>query len=272
MLSRELMGLLALAILWVNTLLVAGAAFGRWRELRRRLGAMARDGVVEGTVAGDAPLAWHEIEQVGRKASDDADRQAILFHDRRFTSVVVGGRVATADGDVGIAAEHERAEVWIAAEAHARAAACASDAEFDAAYLKSQKPRGFERIVRCEVGPGDRVWIHAPCLVATFDPRPWCRRSTRLLLGFVAAVLLGAGAVTALALHPPLFGTVSTVGGALGLAYFLLVQPAGTAARDAVRVPCEAYLRGSWVKAGSEGRGGPAPAAGDDAPHDGATP
>ncbi|HZO12649.1 MAG TPA: hypothetical protein VFB62_05315, partial [Polyangiaceae bacterium] len=62
---------------------------------------------------------------------------------------------------------------------------------------------------------------------------------------------------TYLALYPPIFGTVSIVGGALGLVFFLLVQPAGTAIRDAVRVPSVAQLRGSWVRPKSEGQGSP---------------
>src|SRR2546421_7456735 len=155
MLSRELMGLLGLAILWVNTLLVAGAALGRWRQIALRLKAMRRDGVVEGTALGDAPLAWHEVEQVGRKASDDADRKAILFHDRGFGSGVAGGRIDTAAGEVRVLQELERAEVWVARELQTRAAACPSDEVFDAAYAQAAKTRGFERRVRCEVVAGE---------------------------------------------------------------------------------------------------------------------
>ena len=52
-----------------------------------------------------------------------------------------------------------------------------------------------------------------------------------------------------MALWPPVFGLVSTLGGALCLAFFLIVQPAGTALRDAVRVPSRAIVRGQWKRA-----------------------
>ncbi|MDP2316889.1 MAG: hypothetical protein Q8P41_28615 [Pseudomonadota bacterium] len=48
-------------------------------------------------------------------------------------------------------------------------------------------------------------------------------------------LLCGAAACTALALTAPVFGTVSTVGGVACLAFFLLVQPLGTALRDYAR-------------------------------------
>ena len=52
-------------------------------------------------------------------------------------------------------------------------------------------------------------------------------------------------------LHPPVFGLVSTIGAALGLAFFLLVQPAGTALRDAVKLPSAPITRGTWKSAAS---------------------
>ncbi len=59
-------------------------------------------------------------------------------------------------------------------------------------------------------------------------------RFARLVLG-VLAIVGGAAACTALALRPPVFGAVSTAGGVAGLAFFLLVQPLGTALRDHAR-------------------------------------
>jgi hypothetical protein len=41
---------------------------------------------------------------------------------------------------------------------------------------------------------------------------------------------------------------VSTLGGAACLGFFLIVQPAGTALRDAVRLPSRAWLRGRWMR------------------------
>jgi len=51
---------------------------------------------------------------------------------------------------------------------------------------------------------------------------------------------------TAVALVPPLFGPTSKLGGALCLAFFLLVQPAGTRVRAAVRTPNRSLLGGRW--------------------------
>jgi hypothetical protein len=265
------MGLLGLGILWVNTLLVALASVGTLRSLGRRLGHMRRDGVIEGEAVGDEPLAVHEIEQIGRRASDDGARQAILFHDRGFRSRVLGGVVRVEGDELSVAAEVDRAEVWIERDAQRKIAACPSSSQFDEAYRMARKVRGFERTVRSEIAAGQRVWIHArrredtlvapedaPLLVAAIDPRRWCRHRVLLLAGFVVVALAIAAAITLLALTPPLFGTLSTAGAAIGLAYFLLVQPAGVAMRDAARVPSLAFLRGSWVKTGSEGRGGPA--------------
>ena len=58
------------------------------------------------------------------------------------------------------------------------------------------------------------------------------RRSLRplgLALAGCAGMLFAAVGVSALALTRPYFGSWSTAGGALGLVYFLLVQPAGVA-------------------------------------------
>jgi len=123
--------------------------------------------------------------------------------------------------------------VDFARDAHARAAECPSPASFDAAYAQSAKPRGFERN-RAQRDRARRARVDArpPRTGPPWPPprraaaggdvrsRGWCRRKTLVLLGFVATVLLAAGAVTALALHPPLFGPLSTAGGALGLRFF----------------------------------------------------
>ena len=61
-------------------------------------------------------------------------------------------------------------------------------------------------------------------------------RLAAIVLG-IAGILAAAAGCTALALRAPVFGPVSTVGGAACLAYFLLVQPAGTALRDFARAP-----------------------------------
>ena len=251
MLSREVMGLLALAILWVNTLLVAGAA-GRQivdlLALRRRL-----RGALEGRVAsGLGPagaLATHVVEQLGRQAADDRDRPAIAFTDRRYGGECHGGVVETSSGPVHVPAIDEAGvEIW--PDPGALAAAAAGRGGFAAAYDQAKKAKGFARTVSTDVAAGARVWVvlDGPgAIVSAIDPRRWCTRKIALLVGFVLGALAIAGGCTAVALWPPHFGTISTVGGALCLAYFLLIQPAGTAVRDAVLRPSRAILRGSWI-------------------------
>ena len=118
-LPYEWLGLLALAILWVNVLLVAGAALAQ----RRRLGeiraswlaARARGELVEGVVErGDGPdgaLAIRRIEQSGR-AMTVGGPDRILFTDRRAQSASLGGAVRSGDRVIEVAAQ-DGAEIWI---------------------------------------------------------------------------------------------------------------------------------------------------------------
>ena len=256
MLTREVMGSLALAILWVNALLVAAAAAKQIAALLARSAALA--GAVPGRVVkGDGPggeLAVHRIEQVGRAA---AVAETILFHDRRTAGEVFGGVVALDGGGERVvpACAPGSAEVWLAPDEIERAAACPSAEEFDRACPCASKARGFDRTVSGTLGPGDRVFVTQPVstsgegvLVASMDPRALLATKASIGAAFIASELLAAAGCTALALHPPLFGTVSTLGGASSLAFFMLVQPAGTAVRDAMLVPSRAPVRGRWVK------------------------
>lgn len=278
MLSNDLMGVLALAVVWVTTLLVAGAAAQRIAALaaqRRRMRPLAPGEVGVGLVEGDVAavdagvIAVRRVEQVGRQAADDHDRQAIVFSDRSYAGEVMGGTLKRADGAELHLAPALSAEVWLAAEAVRAAAACPDGATFDSAYEHARKARGFARTVTATVPEGARVWAFGEVrredpltmrplpdgklLLATFDPRVWCGARITELAVFIVLVLAVAAGCTAIALYPPHFGLVSTIGGALCLAYFLLVQPAGTAARDRSLFPHEHALRGSWVK-GAEPR------------------
>src|SRR5262249_15039977 len=151
--------------------------------------------------------------------------------------------------------------VWVDEARLAAAAACASGERFEEAHRDARRARGVLREGRAPIVPGDRVWVFgelraasgggappslAPAkhggvdgglLVATTDPRIFCRRSLALVAAFMVGAVAIAGASTALAGSSPVFGLVSKIGAALCLAYFLLVQPAGTAVRDAVRMP-----------------------------------
>ena len=273
MLSNELMGLLALAILWVNTLLIAAAA---WKEIaalavwRRRLVALEGDEgaglvrarVTEGAGPGGA-LAVQRVEQLGRAATqDDGGRRVILFSDRSAAGEIFGGVVAREGSGASITVDAvASAEVWIAASTLEARGACASDEAFDRAYEGARKARGFARAVEGaamgevflfgQLRPMGKGLSLSPAksgglLVATFDPRPWLARKIGLAALFIAGEIAVAAGCTALALWPPRFGLVSTLGGAACLGFFLIVQPAGTALRDVVRLPSRASLRGRW--------------------------
>lgn len=265
MLTHTTMGLLALGILWVNTLLVVGAALKVLGNIMARHGE-AKTALV-GTVVSD-DIARHVVEQVGRKASDDADRKAILFHDRAFRSEIAGGTVAISDEELTLEGD---GEVWLGNDER-REAALRDRPPFEEAYQSASKAKGFVRNVTARVERGANVWIIAQrsgdvlgptaagtLVISTLDPAAWCRRKALLLVAFVIAMVALAAGCTLLALYPPVFGTISMIGGAAGLAFFLLVQPAGVMARDAVLFPNCAHVRGSWIDEDSEGRGGPAP-------------
>lgn len=277
MLSRELMGVLALAILWVTTLLIAAAAAKEIAALsawRRRLALLEGDsgaGLVRARVTSGAgpggALAVHRIEQVGRAATnDDGGRRVILFSDRSLASEVFGGTVAREGSGAAIEIEIEAdagAEVWVTPSTMVTSAACASDEIFDAAFAAAKKAKGYARTVEGAAtgevflfgqlrarGDGLALGPAKPggLLVATFDPRPWLDRKIALAALFIAGDLAIAAACSAVALWPPRFGLVSTLGGAACLGFFLIIQPAGTALRDAVRLPSRASLRGRWMR------------------------
>ncbi|WP_437664659.1 hypothetical protein [Sorangium sp. So ce1182] len=89
-----------------------------------------------------------------------------------------------------------------------------------------------------------------PALVSSVDPRASCRSRIALLALGVAGILGALVGCTALALSRPRFGPAST---ALCLAFFLLVQPLGTALRDAARTQSAAPARGRWVRRRADG-------------------
>lgn len=258
MLTLEIMGLLGLAILWVNTLLVVGAALTPLAELLARLARDLRRGeITEG--ADDGVLAVHVVEQVGRQASDDAARQAILFHDRAYRSELAGG-VVTIEGEALPIAAGEPVEVWVAPRPK-RESRASSAADFDEAYRASRRAKGYARDIQSELREGEPVWLAsategAPLLLASFDPRGYLRARVAIVIAFQLAMLAISAAVTWLCIYPPVFGTVSTVGGALGLVHYLLVlQPLGVTVREFALLPHQAIVRGSWIKPGSEGEG-----------------
>jgi len=244
---------LCLAIVGINTLLVAAHALGealRHLAARRALGDV-RAGVAKSGLGEGGALATHEVTQLGRAL--DAKLPAIAFTDKSFGATLHGGEVEV-DGAVLRLEAAPDAQVWPLAARQRDARAQPDDATFDA---KARGARGVTYVVRTHVAKGDRVWLAGTrdgetfraTAVALMDPRAFHSGAAlrELLFALVAVAVLAA--LAAVALVPPAFGLVSTLGGVALLAYFLLVQPAGVALEEVLRPPPVAFLRGEWRRA-----------------------
>jgi len=238
------MGIACLAVLWTAALLCAGAAWQELRDLRslsRSFESLQVGTVLRGDGDGGC-LAFHEIEQTGRALDGEP---AIAFHDRSHRSAVCGGVVKVGDEEITVDGDRE---VWTKLDDRARLARCNDLAHFDEAYESARKAKGWRRTVRTELREGDRVFLAAG-VISSEDPRPFVASRTWLVLSFIAGELSVCALCTRVATWPPVFGTVSTVGGVMCLAFFLLVTPMGVRVRDACRPPSRAFLRGTWKRA-----------------------
>jgi hypothetical protein len=274
---------LALAVFWIHTLVIAGAAWLDLRDLlrlRRALRPLARPyegalGLVRATVirgAGpEGALARNVVEQIGRGKGDGK----VHFNDADHRSEVYGGAVEL-DGPAGggtiIELGELEAMVWPDLRARASAAAPSSSEAITAAEPAARRAKGFRREVEVTLAPRQQVWIAGclreaeedaetgaeiwrleapeggPALVSAIEPRTWLSRKAWLVVGFIVAELAIAAGCTVLALWPPLFDWVSMIGAGAALGFFLGVQPIGVSLNEAVRTPNRAYLRGCWTR------------------------
>jgi hypothetical protein len=262
------MGVLALCVLWGNTLLVALAAVRNLHKLRAFLrggrtllvGALP-PGEHEGVFRAVLPpgKAFHLVEQVGRVGAGAAP--TILWHDRHASSRLVP---CSAQSDGRVVSLLGPAAVWPEPEALAAGARCSSLAEFDQALSAAKKPRGYARPV--EVVVSGEVWLVGrvqidearvvasgddalPLVVSHEDPRVLVGRKSLVVYGMFLPAIFGlAAGCTWLALYPPFFDSlVGKMGALLCLVFFLLVLPAGTRLRDFLLPPHKGFLRGAWV-------------------------
>ncbi|MFO0679703.1 MAG: hypothetical protein U0169_24470 [Polyangiaceae bacterium] len=270
------MGILCLGIVWTCALLIAGAALQDVRALlatKKLLGPKATsadvsDGrrvLLRGKVTGrdGVPFATHTVQQVGR-AKDGATR-AVVFFDRAFASSVGGGTLGVGASMVSVPTA-EGAHVWPDESATRDAFACPDATTFEATHKASRGPKGALRDVTTPLTDGAEVWISGvvsresgaaeirgdrtfPLVVSAFDPHAWIHGKVRAAFALIVVELALLTIATAVTLVPPAFGTVSTLGGVLCLAFFLGVQPFGVMLRDACRLPHERYLRGEWTDA-----------------------
>jgi len=249
------MAAFALAAFWLNTLLIAGAGWSECAALRRRYGFLSAGtgarGVVRSGVGPDGAIAAWRVVQVGRSNG----RGPVLLHDRSRASVVFGGVVELATGEVEIAAGAP-AEVWCGAETRARASARPDAHSFAAALPAASRASGWERTLELPLRVGDAIWLaghgvpeaqgHAAFVLADFDPWRWRARILWLSVGLVICLLAVAGACTAACLWPPVFGTVGKLGAFAALVAFNLFQLLGKLHHDAIQPPAVASLGGSW--------------------------
>lgn len=251
MLTNELMGLALLGIAWVTCFMIMLDAFIDVRAMAARLSRW-KTSLVQGTVS--APeLATHEVEQ--RIKQLDSDTPGLLFFDRKHTSTVHGGAVQVGGETLEVTGARD-AEVWPAMVAQQAAAACESTGAFDALQKAAQGAGGGIRHVRTVLRAGQPVWLDGTksgakfeaTLVAGEDPRPWARSRLQTSLGVMALSLVWSVAGTWLALYPPVFGLISIGGAVALLAHFLLMTPLAMGAREKMRTPAVAYLRGTWKR------------------------
>ncbi len=259
MLSAELMGALALLVLWVNILLIAADAMKRHARLNERMRGL-RQSRAKGTliaariVKGEGPggvFATSDVEQLGR-AVTMAGPQRIAFTDRAAHPVLHGGVVRAGEREITVPGA-EGAEVWCG-----KVASRGGREAFDAAWPSASTFRGYTSTLERRLRVGDDVWIEldgdgsgsAIRLVACEDPELVVARARRPLRALVATALLGAAGFTFVALWPPVFGAVSTAGAFAALVFFLVIQPLGTAARDHALLPHRRPIGGLWQRPG----------------------
>ncbi|MEZ4337395.1 MAG: hypothetical protein R3B82_12300 [Sandaracinaceae bacterium] len=203
MLTRELMGLLALGILWLNGLLVVTVAFKQLgatvRAVRRRFReARERGRLFVGVVKEGEPIALRHVSQLGR-AITTRGPERILFTDGPQSFEVLGGVVETGEGDLRVAAAQPGlSEVWVAPERAAQAGACPSPDEFDEAFGEASKYKGYSREIEIPIRAGDRVWIIGDREGDTVGPS----ESEPLFVSMVEPFGWAAAKAPPLALHP----------------------------------------------------------------------
>lgn len=261
MLSREIMGVLALGILWVNTLLIIGAAFKQasaLSALKRQLTRARGRGALWRGIVRTAPLAVLRVEQVGRATTGSGPEQ-IEFTDAGQKAEWAGGRVERADGESFAAHDENEVDVWFDERRRAEATEAGSESSFSDAWEEARKHAGYRRTISLKIGEGESVWVWAEAkggklhsssgkriVLSTVEPIAVVARCRWRLWAFAGMAPWVAAGLTALVLTRPYFEGLSLVGGICCVVFFLLVQPAGTAVRDAARLPSAQPIAGRW--------------------------
>jgi hypothetical protein len=251
-LPYEWLGIFALGAIVINTWLIVISAWKRRQLLGeiRKSWADAKQGTVE---HGDGPhgiLARRSVSQIGRALTvRGPDR--IEYTDTCSESEFFGGTISRPNAEPITLAPASDVELWLADANPPR------DDDFEDAWTCASTNKGFATRVTLSVGPGTRIWMcrdEDNLRIATLDPLAFCDRMRRILALFCVGSLLTLTLVAVLACTPPVFGSVSTLGAALGVAFFLLIQPLGVAVRDFTLLPPYRQVGGMQARPAANGR------------------
>jgi hypothetical protein len=242
------LGIFGLAVVWVNALLIALAAFNEARRMMKEsaaLGDVKQGKVVRGD-GEDGALGVHETDQVGRAL--DAPVPTIAWHDRSHASEIFGGAVLVGKKEIAIEPSKD-CEIWPARDRQLEKSRCPNDGEIDGMWKASRGAKGALRKVRTPIAVGDEVYVAKNgVFLSAIEPRAWYAGRVRAALFFALAELGVCGALTFVAMREPHFGLVSTLGGAGLLLFFVFVQPIGVSVEENARAPSRSFLRGEWQR------------------------
>lgn len=252
MLSPQVMGLAALGLAWITAVMIALDALIDARAMWKRLGEW-KTTLLQGTVVANE-LAVHEVEQ--RVKQLDGDEPGLVFFDRKHVSTVTGGLVSIGTEQLEVTGARAP-EVWIDSDTRAAAAGCSSQAAFDGMNTSAQAAGGGLRTVRTSIKSGAQVWISGAkqgskveaTLVANFDPRGWAKSRLARIAGMITLNFAWVAGGTVVALWPPVFGVVSTLGAMVLIGHFLGMTALAMTFREKSRTPAVAFLRGTWRRA-----------------------
>lgn len=244
-LPYEWLGVLTLGALALNTSLITCVAWKRRHLLGevRRTWAKREQATVHHGLGPGGILARRRVSQLGRALTvRGPDR--IVFTDTSTESECFGGTLSREDNDALTLEATRNVELWLETNPE-------RDDSFDDAWTRASTNKGFATRVDIDLEPGTQVWVcrEAGTLsIATFDPLAYLDRMRRVLALFCVGSVLCLVLVAALACSPPVFGPLSTLGAALGVAFFLAIQPLGVAVRDYTALPSVREVGGVWAR------------------------
>lgn len=205
--------------------------------------------VIRGAGA-DGSFARAQADQVGRalivQPRSKETLQEIWFHDLKRDSAVFGGEVRDPRGQTTKIHAAPQAVLWAPPSVLLAQGPQTGDA---AAYQRSKSANGLTRTLTHRVGAGDVLWVWTrssgeASLVSLVPPRRLAITYALAVLCCALGTLAAASAITYGALTFPPESVTAQLSAAVGLIYFLLVQPFGVWVRDRFAAPDRARIDG----------------------------